>query len=383
MKKYFFPQILLVFVLVGFISSCKKSSPDGNNGNNNGSNNGSDCTNTDSLYVRISVNSVVKNGFDRVLITVFDCTGADITNSCNIKANNTYSVTSNYLPTLAPGTYTITATHKFCTAPSTSVTLQVIPSPYKKKIIVEDCTGAWCGFCPRLSDKLEKYKSTHPDCIVTAVHGGGGDDIMKFQYYNSYNAQFGVGGYPTVIINRKKYNLSYDWNEQTSVLDNALKEPAPLGISISSHLNGSNVEGTVKVKFGVTTTSTMKLVINYIENGIIYPQVNYYSSQYGYTPYLYGGISPINNFSHNGVLRRTATSLFGDLIPTSIVTDGIYELPFTIPISGSTSGGTYTSVPTNSAIVAFVVDGASGSPAGIYNVQYAPVGQTVNANFNE
>jgi hypothetical protein len=123
----------------------------------------------------------------------------------------------------------------------------------------------------------------------------------------------------------------------------------------------------------------MKIVIGLVENGLVYPQVNYYSPQYGYTPYLYGGASPVANFEHNYVLRKTFTNLFGDAIPQAQLTkDNVYEIPFNMTLSGSVyGGGAYTAIGANCGIVAFVVDG-SAQNAGLYNVQYAAVGDTKN-----
>jgi hypothetical protein len=153
-----------------------------------------------------------------------------------------------------------------------------------------------------------------------------------------------------------------------------------LGIKINSTLNNQTISGSVSVKFGTIFNSPLKIVIAMVENGLVYPQVNYYSPQYGATPYLYGGVSPINNFVHNGVLRKTYTNLFGDDIPTIYQTSyGTYELPFNFSLTGSTyGGGSYTAVAANSAIVAFVLDATTNSTIGIYNVQYAAVGATVN-----
>lgn len=367
MKKYLL-QTALIFAFVLTVTSCKKSGT--SDANNNGGN-GSNSLQTDSLYVKLSVDSVVKNGFDKVQISVKNKDGNDITSQCSILANGMYTISANYLPTLYMGTYNITAIVSGANIPSTTAKLKILPSPYKKKILVEDCTGAWCGYCPRVAFALESYKASHPNCISIAVHGGSGTDPMKFQYYSSFNSQFAVGGYPTAIVNRKKQaDGTYDWSENTSDLDKALTEGVPLGISINSTVDGSSVIGSVKVKFGINTTNPMKIVIAYVENGIVYPQTNYYAPNYG--------ANPISDMVHNGVLRRTATNLFGDLIPqSSIALDNIYELPFNISTSGNTSGGTYTSDPSKSAIIALVVDGSTGSPAGVYNVQYAPVGSTV------
>jgi len=362
MKKIFIYSLGL-FLAGSFFTACKKNTTDTTSGTG------------DSIYVSLSRSTVEYNNFDYVAVTVKDKAGNDITSSCSILLNNTTAINSKYVPT-GLGTFQIKA--KKGNNPSDIKTLTVVPksaSPFTQKILLEDCTGAWCGYCPRVAFALETYKATHPNCIVMAVHGGSsGTDPYKFQYYTTFNNKFAVSGYPTAVLNRKA-----EWSEDEAELDASLQNWAPLGLSINSAVNGTNITGSVKVKFNVTTDKSMKVVIALVENGLVYPQVNYYSPQYGATPYLYGGVSPITDFVHNGVLRRTSTDLFGDAIPATAETkDNIYELPFTIPVSGSVYGGSpYTADPSKCSIVAFVVDGST-SNKGVYNVQSSAVGTTKN-----
>jgi hypothetical protein len=328
----------------------------------------------DSIFVQISTPTVEYNTFDYVTFSAKDKSGNDITSSCSFTLNNSATVNYKYIPTTT-GSFSIRARRN--NQPSSVATLSVVPktaSPFTQKILMEDMTGAWCGYCTRGTYLIETYKATHPAALSIAIHGGGGTDPYKFQYYTTYNSQFNISGYPTIILNRKSV-----WNESTSVLDLALQKWAPLGMAISSTVNGTDITGTVKVKFNVNTEKEMKIVIALVENNLIYPQVNYYSPQYGATPYLYGGVSPVSNFQHNTVLRRTSTDLFGDAIPVSAQTkNNIYEVPFTMSLNGSVfGGGTYSAIPANCAIIATVVD-ASSSNAGSYNSQSANAGTTVN-----
>jgi len=361
MKKIFgFGFLFLMATSV--ITSCKKNDTSGSGSANT----------TDSLHVVLSSSTVENNGFDYVNISVKDQNGNDITSSSELYANGNYTG-SKFVPS-GTGTYIITA--KKGTIPSDSKTLNATSpsaSPFSQKILVEDCTGAWCGYCPRLANSLDNYKSTHPNAIVLAIHGGGGTDPFKYQYYTSINSAFAVSGYPTAIVNR-----AFKWSESTSDLTAQFNKWAPLGLSIESSDNGTAVTGKVKVKFNVTTDQSMKIVVALVENGLVANQTNYYSPSGGASPYLYGGANPISGFVHNNVLRRAATDIFGDAIPTtSQVKNGVYELPFSIPLAGSTSSGSYTAVAANSAIVAYVLDG-SASKKGIYNVQYATVGSVKN-----
>ena len=326
------------------------------------------CIQTTSLHVQLLSDTVVKNGFDYVSITVLDDAGNNVTRQCNLYLNDVFLIDSVYIPTTL-GNQMVTAKIPSCNIPSNQKAFTVIASDFTQKILVEDCTGTWCGYCPRVAFSLDEYKPTHPNCITTTIHGGSSSDPLCFQNYSTYNSRFGASGYPTAILNRKKA-----WSENTADLTKALENGAPLALSISSDTSGASVTATIKVKFGVTTSNAMKIVIAIVENGIVYPQTNYYSN-------LYGGADPITDFVHNGVLRKTVTDLFGDVIPQASITKGNeYTITKTIPLSGNTAFGTYSSVPSKCGIVAFVVDGATNSPKGLLNVQYADLGADVGYN---
>ncbi len=362
MKKIF-SYCLILSVLSTTMLSCSKNDTGGG------------ASTPDSVYVSLSKETIITDGFDYVKITVKDKNGADITSGCKLYANSAL-LTSSRFTAIYNSNYTISARNG--TIPSNvKVILPVIPaaSPFTKKMIVEDVTGAWCGYCPRIANSLENYKATQPNCFVVAIHGGGGTDAFKYEYYNNFNSAFGISGYPTAIVNRQ----STPWSENTSDLNGELSKWAPLGLAIESSNSGTSITGTVKVKFNVSTDQSMKIVVALVENGLIANQTNYYSPTGGATPYLYGGANPIVGFTHNGVLRKTATDLFGDLIPAAQqVKDGTWSLPFTIPLSGNTgSGSTYSAVAANCSIIAYVLDGSSNK-RGVFNVQYAPVGTVKN-----
>jgi len=355
----------LIVVASIFITSCSKD-------DNTGGGNGGNTPNTDTLYISLSKDTIELNNFDFVTITVTDSLGNDITSTCNVISNNNLIISSKYFPTQL-GNINISAQKGsrpskvkvlYATSPS--------PSPFTQKTLVEDLTGTWCGYCPRVAYSLSNYKATHPNLITTTIHGGSSTDPFQFKYYNTFNSTLGISGYPSAVLNRK-----LEWNESTSSLNTALAKWSPLGLAISSTESGGTITGTVKVKFNVTTDRAMKIVIMLVENGLVYPQTNYYSTTYGETPYLYGGVSPVTNFVHNGVLRKTSTNLFGDAIPVGQqVKDQEYTIPFTMTLSGLTySGSTYNAIAANSAIVATVVD-ASTQNTGSFNSQYAAVGTT-------
>lgn len=69
-----------------------------------------------------------------------------------------------------------------------------------RRHVIEDCTGTWCGFCPRAAVGLELLKKAYPnDVIGIAVHGR---DAYEIGAYSSTLLKI-INGYPTVYINRQ------------------------------------------------------------------------------------------------------------------------------------------------------------------------------------
>ena len=173
-----------------------------------------------------------------------------------------------------------------------------------------------------------------------------------------FNAQ---GLYPTVYVDR-----DFKWNENVAQLDQQFtNRRAPLGIAIQSTLNGNTVNVTAKVKFDVNTSVGLKVVAYLLQDGQIYPQVNY-----GY----YSLPNPIPGYIHNGILRRTGTDLFGDEIPTASQTKGnVYEKTFSLDATGYNVD--------HCRVIVFVVQGQNNQgrkERAVVNAQVVKAGLTKN-----
>jgi hypothetical protein len=342
-------SFLGVAVIVSFVvfQSCSKG----------GSSGGTTPPNNQVLTVSLSKSTVRADNFDKVVVTVRDENSNDITGTSTIKVNGTaYAGNELYLST--PGTYTVSAANGSKTAPNVTLTAQDPgPSPFTQKVLVEDYTGTWCGYCPRVGVQLTSYIVSHPNCIVVGVHGpSGSGDPFSYLYVASLTNYFNVTGWPTGIVNR-----NYAWNEQNTVLDQEAVKRAPLGLSFETSIAGNIISVKTKVKFDVTTQLGMKLVVALVEDGLIYPQTNYYAP-------TYGG-NPITSYTHNHVLRAAATDVFGDVIPVAQQTIGTtWESNLSFNASGYNMN--------NCKIVAFVLyDFNTLSRKGVLNVQEVTAGQ--------
>ena len=336
---------------------------------------------SDSLTVILSRDTVENNGWDMVAIRVINAQGTDVTSSSTLYLNSgVYSnalSSSTYYPS-AVGSYTISATKSTTTSNKAPLTVKTTSaSAFTHKIIVEDYTSIYCGFCPRETYALDNYSKTHPKCAWVAVHCTGlGPDKYAFRYSSNMESTYGISGYPSTIVNRRA-----NWQEDTTSLNSETAKWTGVGLSLNSTLSGTTISGTASVKFNFTTNKPLKIVVAIVESGLLASQDNYYSPSGGYTPYLYNGQNPILNFDEKFCLRTTSTDVFGDSIPVSATTkSNVYSLPFSFSTSGvNANGAAYTLNPANCRIIAYVLDGSTAkwsSSKGVLNVQYATVGAT-------
>jgi thiol-disulfide isomerase/thioredoxin len=328
--------------------SCSKGSG-GGGGNNNST-----------LTITSSKNTVRADNFEEISFTVKDQSGADVTSSCMFKINgSTYA--TNKFHTKTAGSVSVYAVGN--SSQSNTITVTAAdpgPSPFTQKIYVEDFTGTWCGYCPRVGVSLGAYSASHPNAIVVGVHvPGNPTDPYVFIYQQQLSTAFNINSVPTAIVGR-----DFKWNESASTLDTKLGERAPLGLSLASTVSGSTINVTAKVKFDVTTNIGMKLILLLVEDGLVYPQVNYYAPQYG--------SDPIPSYVHNHVLRRTATDLFGDLIPAAQQTIGnTWQANYSFNATGYNIA--------NCKVIGLVVFDTNGAGyTGGLNAQEVVAGQTKN-----
>ena len=173
----------------------------------------------------------------------------------------------------------------------------------KRKIVIEDYTGAWCGYCPRVSAAIEAIHEVTDDVTVVAIHN---DDDMAVSFEEDLRTEFGVSGFPAGRINR-----TTNWSNPhpiDAVIDIAGLD-TDMAISINSQLNGSDLAVEISVVSENALDNT-KLVVYLVENGILSDQVNYFDGDEN-SPYYQQG-NPIVDFVNEDVLRASLSGIFGD-----------------------------------------------------------------------
>ncbi|MCT4630707.1 Omp28-related outer membrane protein [Winogradskyella sp.] len=199
----------------------------------------------------------------------------------------------------------------------------------KRKVVIEDYTGTWCGFCPRVTAALASVAQETDDITVVAIHETANSfpDPMHFNQVQVLKDAFGVEGFPAARINRTNNWATPHNNSDVTTIAGA---DTNLAIAINSELNGSELLVQVNVVYEDGSQEGDKLVAYLVENDIIYDQVNYYNQDTS-SPYYSLG-DPIPDFEHNEVLRENLSALLGDPIPsTPALTEYVTSFTTTIP----------------------------------------------------
>lgn len=182
---------------------------------------------------------------------------------------------------------------------------------FRKRMLMEDYTGVWCGWCPRVAYAIEMVHNQTEDAIAVAIHGPGtnpsdtGYDPYTFDA-TELEKTLSAQGYPKGFLNR---TIQWEFPEPDNV-NQAIAltqgENPKLGLAMTSTVSNGTINMDVDVLFGKDFDKNLKLVVYVLENGLIYDQHNYTS--------YYNGDDILVNYKHNHVLRACLTSIMGDVI---------------------------------------------------------------------
>lgn len=215
----------------------------------------------------------------------------------------------------------------------------------KRKIVVEDYTGTWCGFCPRVAGAVSSVSEETDFITVVAIHETANSfpDPMHFDQVQLLKDAFDIEGFPAAKINRSEnWATPHPNSDVTSIsgLD------TNLAVAINSELVDNELTVQVNVVYEEGSAQGDKLVVYLLEDGIIYDQINYYNED-NTSPFFNAG-DPIEDFVHNETLRNSLTGVLGDVIPvTAALTEYIASFTINVPSNYVTD---------NLSIAAMIVD---------------------------
>ncbi|MBI5218708.1 MAG: Omp28-related outer membrane protein [Bacteroidia bacterium] len=263
-------------------------------------------------YIAISTNfnvtGIVKN-FGATAITSYDINytingGAPVTynvTGVNIApyttSNFTFPAPVNF-STTGSRTFVVTITNSNGTpdpvASNNSLTTTVGALSYVpvKRVLGEEGTGTWCGWCPRGAVYMEQMATDHPDTwIGIAVHNG---DPMVVTNYDAAMGNY-IGGYPSGLVDRQA--TEFDPTDFNDAYIDRITKIAPVDMSITSVSWNS---GTRSLSFTVQGVLAGDFNGNYRFNAVLTEdQVHGTTTSYNQANYYSGGTTPLNGAGHN------------------------------------------------------------------------------------
>ena len=220
------------------------------------------------------------------------------------------------------------------------------------KVIVEDYTGTWCGYCPPVANAIYELKEVYDNIISVGIHN---NDELTIDQESDLRSELGISGFPSARLNRTILWLDpYQFSEVNSLLS----EENNVAISINSTIENVELGVGLRIVSNVELVNH-KLVIYLVESNLIYDQANYFN--YVEDSYFYNLGNPIENYSHQDVLRKSITNISGNILELiQPLTD--YKYNFNIELNPDFA-------VENLAIVAIVVDSNNNA----INSQYGEV----------
>ena len=277
----------------------------------------------------------------------FTCTG---NNGVNLSSLSTFyvngtQITGDTFTATAAGMLNVYATH----TPSggsllTASTIQVsafTPINFNKRVLIEDFTGTWCQYCPRVAYAIDQVNAQTSDATIVAIHRG--NDPYNFSGASALESQIGLVGYPTAMLNRTTEWAFPEPSNIAQAVNLTTGTNPKIGVALITTTTGNTSSVQVKVKFG-TNFSNLKLVVYALEDNLIYNQTN--STTY------YGGGNPLVGFEHDHVVRAVLTSsILGEVITgnTNYNDEFSKSFTYTIPSTVNASNVHFVAVVLNSS----------------------------------
>ncbi|MBL7923445.1 MAG: Omp28-related outer membrane protein [Bacteroidia bacterium] len=216
-----------------------------------------------------------------------------------------------------------------------------------KRVLIEEGTGTWCGWCPRGAVYTEQIDTVFPGtALVVAVHNS---DPME---NTAYDAGMGtlISGYPGGAVDRK--DVDVDPTDFGASYSERINDVSPADVGVSAYFNAATrqVDVVVSSTFAADLSGNFRLGAILVEDEVTgttaaYSQANYYSFQTNNIPLVGAGHNwqtdpdpvPFANMVYQFVGREILGGYTGQAgsVPASVSANSTYSYTFstTIPLT--------------------------------------------------
>ncbi|KFF23097.1 Omp28-related outer membrane protein [Chryseobacterium sp. JM1] len=161
---------------------------------------------------------------------------------------------------------------------SKNTTFRTVSQNSPKKVLIEEGTGTWCGWCPRGAVAMKHMDTNYPnDFIGIAVHNA---DPMVVAEYNS-GANF--NGFPSMNVDRIALNQGVSNDNMTTLVNTRKVLITPAQLNASGGLAGNSLTLNASAIFRtVMSNANLRFAVVLVEDDVkgtttAYNQKNYYA----------------------------------------------------------------------------------------------------------
>jgi M6 family metalloprotease-like protein len=203
-----------------------------------------------------------------------------------------------------------------------------------RKIVAEEFTGVWCGYCIRGIVMLKNMRANYPDEFVgIALHSTSSSwhDYMQVDdYLNPMLSRFNISGYPNSIVNRDVAYLGDPSNIESEFLE-ARKESMTGGIDVTATLdeNKKNVTANTTVYFNSDNEKANYRLAYVLKEDSVHHPDNIYYSQHNY--YAGGSLGVMGGYESKPSTIPAADMYYMDV--ARCIAGGIYGVEGSVPTS--------------------------------------------------
>lgn len=209
-----------------------------------------------------------------------------------------------------------------------------------KRVVFEEATGTWCGWCPRGTVFMDSLHKTYPTtAMLIAVHNS---DPMVVADYDAGIAGF-IGGYPSGLVDRK--NGEFDPSDFFTEYDARINGFTPCDVGVQATYNGTTrmMDITLSATFATDLSGDLRFNCVIVEDDVTgtasgYAQVNYYSGGANGAMGNYHNLPspvPANQMVYDHVARAILGGWAGteSSIPATVTTNSVhtYSYQYAVP----------------------------------------------------
>ncbi len=220
--------------------------------------------------------------------------------------------------------------------------LSITSNAQVKRVLLEQYTGAWCGWCVDGTVIMDEIIKEYPDRVIgIKLHYG---DSMQIALTSVINAELGVSSYPSGSIDRVNFGgkIPQSRGNWKTYCETQLAKTPSVDVSVTYNINEETRQLLVKVYANMLKTVYYPLRFNVVitedsvsGKGKGWDQSNYLSGRQGYedNPY-YNQPRTIVGYQHMKVVRDYLGGAWGvqGEFETPAVQGNVYSHDFTYTI---------------------------------------------------